>query len=1047
MPLRLIVLFHFLLVLCLVRAQSFTFRHYQVEQGLSNNTVFCTAQDQRGFMWMGTKDGLNRFDGYTFRVFRNDPDDSLSLGDSFVRSLLISKNNTVYAGTRNGLYRFDEINENFAKLFTTTDEIKEIAEDQSEQLWFIAGQKLFCLKPGPGKMETVEFNQYSFTSVAADKHNVIWAATANGLLLKFDRNTNGFTHYTVLKESKATLPAWIEKIQPMANGNMLIGTANYGALVFDAMNGTAKEIISKLPGNPGIFVRDFLPVNDSAYWIASENGIFIYETPTGKITHLEKQINNAYALSDNAVYTLSKDKEGGIWAGTYFGGINYYPRQYATFNKLLPGFGKEALSGQAVREITADNLGNLWIGTEDGGLNRLEKESGKLFHFKSTGKPGDIAYSNIHGLMVQGQELWVGTFEHGLDVMDIPSGRVIAHYPKQGDTSLRSTFFVVVYALRSGTILAGTRLGMYQFNKKGETFERVKTIPPQCFVHSILEDSKGNIWVGTLGNGLYCIKKDNTLKHFTHNPKERNGISGNAITTIFQSSDSTIWVGTEGGGLCRFNAEVESFERFTLKEGFPSNTIFKILEDTQRQLWITTSRGLVAMQPSTDSIKVYTTDNGLLSNQFNYNSGYRDSTGTMYFGSAKGLISFNPQLFSESAFIPPVHITGLAFDGKEIHAGNNPGILKKSLLHTKVITLGYNQSSFSIDFAALSFTAPQMTEYQYIMEGLDNDWTYLKTNRKVYFTNLAPGTYRFKVKAANSSGQWSSKLASLTVVINPPIWASPLAYIAYTVIALLIGYLLFKNYHHAMTKRAERKLELMEHEKEKEMYQAKIEFFTNVAHEIKTPLTLIKAPMEQILKKGLANGALSFELSMMERNTNRLLELANQLLDFRKIETSGYQLSLSKMEIQDFLNDRYQSFKPLAEQRKVSLTIQLPDEPIFILADADAMQKITDNLVYNALSYCHHKVKIILFPVDLQHPAVTIHFCNDGPGIPQEMTEQIFQPFFRIQHAKNKSGSGIGLALAKSLAEMHNGTLSVASSTQQMTIFELILPCLPVNNN
>ena len=833
----------------------------------------------------------------------------------------------------------------------------------------------------------------------------------------------------------------------MANGNILVGTANYGALVFDVATGTAKEIISKRADNTGIFVRDFLPVNDAAYWIATENGIFIYEILTGKITHLEKQNNNAYALSDNAIYTLSMDKEGGIWAGTYFGGINYYPKQYATFNKLLPGSGSEDLTGQAVREITADKLGNLWIGTEDGGLNCFEKAKGKLFHFTSSGKPGDISYSNIHGLMVQGKKLWVGTFEHGLDILDIPSGRVIAHYPKPGDTTLKSTFFVVVYPLRNGSVLAGTRLGMYQFNEKNETFERVLRIPSHCFVHSILEDKDGNIWVGTLGNGLYCIKKDNLTRHFTHNPKEKKSISGNAITTVFQSSDGTIWAGTEGGGLCRFNPTNDSFERFTLKEGFPSNTIFKILEDNQKQLWITTSRGLVAMHPTTDSITVYTTDNGLLSNQFNYNSGYKDTTGIMYFGSAKGLISFNPQLFTESTFVPPVHITGLAIDGKEIHAGSQPGILKESLLHTKEITLAYNQSSFSIDFAALSFTAPEMTHYQYIMEGLDNNWTYLKTNRKVYFTNLAPGSYRFKVKAANSSGHWSNQVASLTVLIRPPFWASPLAYFVYALLALLLGYLLFRNYHNAMTRRAERKLELMELEKEKEMYQAKTEFFTNVAHEIKTPLTLIKAPMEQILKKNLDKGALSFELSMMERNTNRLLELANQLLDFRKIETSGYQLSLTKIEMLDFLNDRYQSFKPLAVQKKVNLSIQLPDAPIFAMADADALQKITDNLLSNALSYCNHHVKIILLPFDRLKPQVTIHFCNDGMGIPPEMLEQIFQPFFRVQRSRNKSGSGIGLALAKSLAEMHNGKLSVASSTQQMTIFELTLPCLPLSNN
>ncbi|MBI2729340.1 MAG: histidine kinase [Sphingobacteriales bacterium] len=1030
-----------------LRGQSFYFRHYQVEQGLSNNTVFCSAQDKRGFFWMGTKDGLNRFDGYTFKVFRNNPDDSLSIGDNFIRSLYIDKDDILYAGTRNGLYRYNSVTENFTALYKTSEEIRDIKKDSNGNIWFVAGQTLMNYNEKNKKIHSFSTRDYfAATSICIDQHNLVWASTANGFLEKYNEQTDSFTPYNLFSHSIYSSPKWIEKIYATNQQSIFVGTSNYGVKVFDLKDFSYKDILTYNPDKTEIFARDFVQTSLTEFWMATESGIFIYNTISGQSVNLKKQYNNPYSVSDNAVYTLCRDKEGGIWAGTYFGGINYYPKQYATFEKFFPDYNTYSLSGNAVREICEDKYENVWVGTEDAGLNKLNKKTGLFTQYKPTGARGDISYPNIHGLLARGNELWIGTFEHGLDIMDIKTGRVIKRYPGNSNAeTLRSNFIVVIYQTRKGDILIGTRQGLYRFNEASKSFDIIPEIPSQCFIHAITEDKNGVLWIGTLGNGLfYYDAATKKSENFIYQPQNKKGISSNSVTTIFETASRDLWIGTEGGGLCKFNTADSSFTNYTANEGFPSNTIFKILEDGKQQLWITTSKGLVSFAPASKKIMVYTTANGLLSNQFNYNSGYKDSTGNMYFGSAKGLIRFNPGLFVTNNFVPPLFITGFYINDKELSINTGPHSLHKAISYTQSIELTYKQSSFNIDFAALSFTAPEMTEYKYIMEGLDKDWTYLKTNRKVYFTNLSPGTYTFKVKAANSSGIWTEKITELQIKILPPFWASPLAYIIYILLTGLIIYYLFRSYHNKLKEKTKRHIEYLEHEKEKEIYQAKIEFFTNVVHEIKTPLTLIKAPMEKIIKKASDNIDIGQHLKIMERNTDRLVELTNQILDFRKIETTGQRMYFIRTNINELLHERHSSFKPLSEQKKILLTLNMPDEAVMAEVDTDSFQKILNNLLYNAFTYGKHKVYIKLFPLQENENNFTIEFSNDGHIIPPEMKEKIFNPFYRLKENQNKAGSGIGLALTRSLVDLHKGNIWLKETDNGVNTFVL---SLPVNQN
>ena len=1045
---RLLLVF---LTLCIAApaamCQSYYFRHYQVENGLSNNTVFCCVQDKNGFLWMGTKDGLNRFDGYTFKTFRNDADDSLSIGDNFIRSLYIDANDILYAGTRNGLYRYNSNMENFTLVYKASSEVRDIKKDDKGNLWIVSGQALIQLNEASKNTRVYKPEDYfAATSICIGADKNVWVATANGLLQKYDAHHNLFTAYKLFSENQRPSSKWIEKIYATNQNSILVGTSNYGVKLFSLKDFSCNDLLTYNPDKTAIFARDFIQNTDTEFWIATESGAFIYNTLTGKFTNFKKKFIDPYSISDNAVYSLCKDKEGGIWAGTYFGGVNYYPKQYTSFEKNFPDYTTASISGNAVREICEDKYGTLWIGTEDAGLNKLDKQTGFFTQYKPSGNSPGISYPNIHGLLANNDELWIGTFEHGLDIMNIKTGKIIKHYP--GDDSskvLRSNFIVTILQTKKKDIFIGTRQGLYQFDAVKKSFNSISEIPSNCFIHSLLEDKNGQLWIGTMGNGLFCYNiVTRKLVNFIYNPNNKKSISSNFVTTVFEDSNGNKWFGTEGGGLCKFILADSSFTSYTLKDGLPGNTIFKILEDSLKNLWITTSKGLVCFNPNTKKINVYTTSNGLLSDQFNYNSGYKDASGKMYFGSVKGLISFNPDTFATDSFVPPLFITNVNVNNKELRINTSTSPLHQSILNVQQIELSHDQSSFSIDFAALSFTAPEMSEYKYIMEGLDKEWTYLKTNRKAYFTNLSAGTYTFKVKAANSSGLWNGNETTLTIKILPPFWASPAAYALYLLLAGLIIYFLFKNYHNRIAEKNRRTIELLEHEKEKEIYDAKINFFTNVAHEIKTPLTLIKAPLEKIIKKAGDNIDIGQNLKIMERNTDRLIDLTNQLLDFRKIETNSFQLNFTKTNIAELLLERYSSFKNIAEQKNIDLTIEVPTAMLYAFVDTDALHKILNNLFTNALSYGKFKVRVTLFLQNDNRDFFYIAFSNDGHLIPAEMKEKVFEPFYRLKETQNKPGNGIGLAFSKSLASLHNGELYLKEPNNKTNVF---IVGLPINQN
>lgn len=1029
----------FLLIAGTSKGQSYYFRHYQVENGLSNNTVGCLLQDKQGFLWFGTKDGLNRFDGYTFKIFQNDRDDPKSIGSNFIISLFEDKAGTLWVGTDRGLFSYDAETESFSMVtMAPADEIRGIQMDNNHCLWFIVRNRLYQYNIKKGIVEQYKpLNSFSITSVCMTADGILWFSTISGLIKKVNPLSNAITTYSLFPDAEPAISRWIQKLYDAGNGMLFVGTSNHGMKIFDTSTAAYRDIPLYSEGKTGVFVRDFIRHSANEYWIASESGVYICNIKNGKLINLKKEYNNPYSISDNAIYAFCRDREGGIWVSTYFGGVNYYPKQYTSFRKYFPQYGINSISGNAIREVCKDQNGDLWIGTEDAGLNKLNTSTGLFTHFNPENPKNRISHTNIHGLLINGNELWVGTFHQGLDIVNINTGKVMKHY-SAAKHSLSSDFICCLLKTRAGKIIAATDRGLCYFNAQKDKFEPVNDIP-RTFYTRIYEDRYGTIWAGTYSEGIYYFNPQTKVKgNFKYKRTDKTSLSGNRVNWIFEDSGGVLWIATEGG-LCKLNREKGTFINYTSKTGFPSNIIYTVLEDRRKNFWVSTSRGLVCFSPLTEKSVTYTKANGLLSDQFNYNSAYKDATGRLYFGSVKGLISFHPDQFLKNTFRPPVYITGFQVYDKELEVNKKGSPLSNSITYTKKITLQYNQSSFSINFAALSYTAPEMTEYAYKLEGLDKNWTFLKTNRKVFFTELPAGTYVFHVIGSVGNGVWNGKPAVLTVKILPPFWKSAWAYILYTFLVIIIVYFILQSYHKRNEEKNRRKLEILEFEKQKEISQAKIDFFTNVAHEIRTPLTLVKGPMEIVMEKTEKMPAIKENIEIMNRNIDRLVDLTTQLLDFRKIEVNGFILNFEKTDVAAIVRDHYNRFKPSATDKKIRFKMQAPSH-LFADIDSEAFTKILSNMLNNAVKYAASRIFLELVPPAAEEKSFTIIVKNDGFLIPYEMKDKIFATFFRMKETEKQMGTGIGLALSRSLAELHRGSLELESPESDLNVFILKLP-------
>lgn len=1057
-----------------VYGQPLDFRHYEVEAGLSNNIVICALQDQHGFMWFGTADGLNRFDGNAFRVFRHADNNPYSIGSNAIRYLFQDHQNRLWIGTGKGLYYYDQKNERFLCVKQTRGKfIRSIQDDAAGRLWYVASGQLYrftleglasslkvdashisaenatdetanakptiCLQP---KVETISLPGaagHHFTALTCTPDGSIWLGTEQGVVWQYPAGKKAFHSFrsSTLKGSS------IEKLMSPAAGKLWIGSSKAGLIELNTVTGKfSGPLLLNEQGGAGIFVRDIMLYHPGEYWVASEDGLYRLKVSDSTVqprkqVPIQKVPGDPYSLSDNSLYTLCKDKEGGVWLGSYFGGINYLPERSINFEKYYPGKESPGFKGNVIREITKDERGDFWIGTEDAGLNRANFKTGKFQNFQPARK-GQKPQTNIHGLFTEGALLYIGTFEQGIDVMDLHTRQIIRQYTAgPGPLKLKSNYINAITKTSRGQYYICTARGLYRFFPEKGTFELVSELPKDDFYSAINEDNTGRLWIGTHNHGVYYLDKGRAWRQLHIRLMGKDRLNNVRILFIKDDQAGRCWIATEDG-LYRVDQSGQ-VKIFNDHNGLPGNIVYALVADTLDNMWLSTSMGLARINHATDEVKTFNQADGLLNNQFNNQSVYRDQDGFIYFGSVKGLIRFNPYNWKESTYCPPLFFTGLQVFNQEMPVDSLNSPLKQSMLMTRQLDLTYKQSTFSLDFAALSYHSPSNLEFAYKVEGLDEKWTYIKGHRRIYFTNLKAGNYTLKIKSTNSSGLWVANERILTITILPPFWKSGTAYLFYWLaFALIVGGALY-YYGRRQRIKAQRRMQIFKLNKEKELYQSKVDFFTHIAHEIRTPLTLIKGPMDKILSEKEQLPHLEGYIDLMQRNTNRLLDLTHELLDFRKIESSMMVLDLKEIEIGQWLQKQLGSYQLAAQDKGIHFLYIPPMQPTLVKIDEKAVAKMVHNLLNNALKYADAVIMIRVYSL-AEPDRFTIQIENDGYLVPEGLHLKIFDPFFRWNRKRQVQGSGIGLSVADSLAKLHGGTLRFSITEEKYNTFKLTLP-------
>jgi len=1036
---RVSILF-FLFAAAQVIAQDvpFYFKNYQVSDGLSGNAVGKMVQDKKGFMWFASRNGLNRFDGHNFRIFQSIAGDSLSIGSNSIFALYEDTSEKLWVGTHRGVYRYDPIADRFDPFkLIPAGEVLEIRGDRNGNIWIISDRTLYRYHVRTGRVARISLGNDQPVSLHISPAGAVWIACSNGVVRQYHQDTGRFEAFNIEKMSGIRDVYGSTTVHAVGDTALLIGTMKKVLLLNFVKKQVRNLTAAGLPDGD-VQVHTIFQKNDREFWLGSESGLHILDLVSGRSQHIVREQFNRYSITDNIVNSILRDREGGIWITTQFGGINYYSTQFNNFRKFFPKPGN-SISGSIVHEITRDKNGHLWIGTEDAGLNRLDIRTGHFKTFLPDGRPGSIAYRNLHGMVADGNELWIGTYEHGLDVMDLRTERVVRHYNLTASPrSLSSNFIVTIYKTRSGDILVGTWGGLCQYNRDTDDFTRLPFFNAQ--VQSIHEDDEGTIWAASYGGGVrYFNPKTQKKGHLQYSADRPGGLPDNYVNSIYQSSDKSIWLCTEHG-LSRYNPQTGQFRNYRKTNGLPDNQVFRILEDNSGNFWITTSRGLAKLDGRTDRFTNFRMGNGLPTDQFNYNSSYKDSDGTLYFGTVAGMVGFKPSELLRNAFVPPVYITRLQVNNRDVDIRQEDAPLKQSIMYASELTLPYQSSSLSFDVAVLSYVIPEQNSYQYQLEGLAREWVPFHGNRRIHFSKLPPGDYTLKIRGANNDGVWNNHETRLRITILPPIWATGWAWLFYVVVVVSIIVVIFRYYFLALHEKSRRQIETIEMGKEREIYNAKIDFFTNVAHEIRTPLTLIKMPLDKLLATRKSDPEMIERLNMIDKNTSRLIDLTNQLLDFRKAEANNYSLNFTKTDINDLLGDVFSTFRPAAEQKQLQYKLELPRITLQAFVDEEACKKITSNLVSNAIKYAESSVKVKLSPFNSDDLLFHIEFTNDGPLIGYDDRDRIFEPFYRAEGNSKEQGTGIGLPLARSLAELHKGSLELKRSELDQNTFLLSIP-------
>ena len=1077
----------FLQVIFILGSNAQNYQLLTTDQGLSNNSITYIYKDSRGFIWIGTTDGLNRYDGNSFIVYRHNPLNQNSISDNFISSIIEDYEGNIWIGTQGGgLNRYDPYEEKFMALYHDPDNVNSLPSnyifhhgslfvDEDSVLWIGTDNGLCSFDLTINKFKRHPISDYDSDDfkdikvIFRDSRNFLWLGTNSGLI-KYSPESGKTRIYIHNSTDRNSLSNNI--ITSISENNNLyqlwVGT-EYGLNIFDVNSETFSQYYSTDSRKNTVSDNSITSITkdeNGCMWIGTKSGgLNKYNMDNHSFSYFQHNLSSTENISDNFIECVYYDNKGLLWLGTINAGLNVLDINKKQFELMRNNpASTNSLSYNTIRSIYEDKEGILWIGTYGGGLNRYDGK--KFIHFLHQSDEMNSLSHNIVTSFFEDENdmLWIGTWGGGLNFLDKKTLK-IRH------SSLKLNEFINdITRDNNGIIWIGSNKGVYLYDPdKNEIIKSsINDHLTSLSINKIIQDRNGTIWIATW-NGLNCITlKENSYEvvkseHYKKDLTNKIRLSENRIITLYEGQGNVIWVGTYGGGVNKLsiknndaqdNLEVEYY---TTEHGLPGNIVYGILEDERKNLWISTNNGLSKFGLQDERFHNFDVNDGLQGNQFYWNAYMKSHSGKMYFGGINGLNIFNPDSIYIKDTYPKVNITNLLLFNKMVPVGERDEgkqVLSKSITYTKKIELARKDYAFTLEFAALTYKSQSKIKYAYKLEGFDNNW--IQTNAKKRFatySHIRPGNYTFKVKSTNADGEWNDDYTSLDIRILPAIYETIWAFIFYSFILII----LLINFRNQILSRARYKheiqLERIERENQEAYNDLKLQFFTNISHEFKTPLTLILGPLENVLSRKDLDKNLKEQLLLMQSGSKRMYRLINQLMEFRKVETGNYKIKISYNDIIPLIKEIVMSFKPKSVQNKIKYILQISLKSANVWFDENVIETIIYNLLSNAFKYTPKKgeIKITVSFYDEKNSneihnseqikKMLLTISDSGIGISKQRIENIFKRFYQVEtFSDKKRGTGIGLALTKDLVEVHKGTIDVESEEGRGTVFLVQIP-------